>query len=276
MDSPVIAFYLGGSPRGQPNSEGMSRSKKLPLVIGHRGHWKTVENTIRSFHEAIELGAQMLEFDVQLSKDGVPVVFHDYSLKRMTGKRGSVKSRTARHLATIAMAGDTRIPTLKETLQELVPRVPVNIELKYNHVHYRPLVKAVGECIRELGCERRVLVSSFLHYSLLLMNRFYPEVPTAPLYLTRWNGPPYEDDMEIWSKQPDWDTDLPFKRPALVVHHRMIDEAMAVKTKELGLTLLCYTVDDPEEMDRLIDLGIAGIITNQPEALVARLAAKSG
>lgn len=245
--------------------------KKFPLVIGHRGHWKTVENTVRSFHEAVDLGAQMIEFDVQLSKDGVPIVFHDYSLRRMTGRTGSVRSRTARHLAAIAMAQDTRIPTLRETLEQLVPRVPVNIELKYNHVHYRPLVKAVGDCVRELGFENRVLVSSFLHHSLLLMNRFYPEIPTAPLYLTRWNGPPYEDDMEIWSKLPDWETELPFKRPGLVVHHAMIDEKLAVRTRELNLTLLCYTVDDPAEMDRLIELTIDGIITNQPETLRERL-----
>lgn len=251
----------------------MSLAKKLPLIIGHRGHWKTAENTIRSFHESIDLGAQMLEFDVQLSKDGIPMVFHDYTLKRMTGRAGSVKGRTARHLSTIALPGGTSIPTLRRALEEIAHRVPVNIELKYDHPHFRPLVTAVGECVRELGLTKRVLVSSFLHHSLILMNRFFPEIPTAPLYLTRWNGPPYLDDMELWSREPDWDTEVPFKRPGMVVHHPMIDEEMARRAKELGLTLLCYTVDDPEEMDRLIGLEIDGIITNQPETLKAILGA---
>lgn len=238
-----------------------------PLIIGHRGHWKTAENTIRSFHEAVDAGADMIEFDVQLSKDGIPLVFHDYSLKRMAGRGGSVRSRTSKHLTNIPLSDDTRIPTLKEALSELLPRVPVNIEMKYNHVHYRPLVKAVGECVRELGAEKRVLVSSFLHYSLQLMNRFFPAITTAPLYLTRWTGPPYDDELESWAKQNDWDNELPFRRPGLVLHHAMIDEMMVAKLKKLDLVLLSYTVDEPEEMMRLIDLEIQGIITNRPEKL---------
>jgi glycerophosphoryl diester phosphodiesterase len=240
------------------------------LNIGHRGHKGATENTVPGFHEAIDMGAVMVELDVQLSKDGVPIVFHDYTFRRMAGWPGGVKRRTAAHIAKIELKGGGHIPTLREALTDLLPRIPVNIEMKYNHLHYRPLVHAVAQVIQDLEAESRVFVSSFLHQSLQLMNRYYPELVTAPLYLNRWTGPPHDDDLELMAER-GWKSELPFQRPAAVLHYPMIDQAVADKFRELDLTLLTFTVDEIDEMERLIGLGVDGIVTNRPDRLDALL-----
>ena len=143
----------------------------------------TLENTLESFHESIDMGAAMLEFDVRLSKDGVPIVFHDNSLSRITGRKsGSISSRTSAFLTQIDLGAGKRICKLEEALEELIPRIPVNIELKFNHLHYRPLVFAVLDVIERKQAQANVLVSSFFHQSLEILNRKNPQVPTAPLF----------------------------------------------------------------------------------------------
>jgi len=249
----------------------MTRGEGRTLNIGHRGHAGATENTLVAFHGAVDMGADMVELDVQLTKDGVPVVFHDYTFKRLAKRPGGVKNRTASHSARIELVGGGQIPKLRDVLIELVPRIPVNVEIKYNHLHYRPLVHAVGQVITELNMESRILVSSFLHQSLDLMQRYYPRVVTAPLFLESWTGPPHDDDLRLLSESPSKVHSLPFQRPAVVLHHKMIDAVMAKKFRELDLTFLCFTVDEVEEMERLIALGVDGIITNHPERLAELL-----
>lgn len=244
----------------------------MPTVnIGHRGHAGSTENTLAAFHEAAAMGADMVEFDVQLSSDGIPVLFHDYTLKRLTGRKGSIRKRTAKYLTNLELPKSLRIPTLRDVLVTVAPQIPLNIELKYNRPHYRPLVEAVCGLVKNLNLERRVIISSFLHESIRLINRYYPEIATAPLYLTAWNGDPHIDDLRLLSHRRGWKNELPFERPGLVLYHKMIDEELAQRLHDLKLTIMTYTVDEPEEMQRLIDLGVEGLITNRPD-LLAKLA----
>ena len=228
----------------------------------------TLENTLESFHESIDMGAAMLEFDVRLSKDGVPIVFHDNSLSRITGRKsGSISSRTSAFLTQIDLGAGKRICKLEEALEELVPRIPVNIELKFNHLHYRPLVFAVLDVIERKQAQANVLVSSFFHQSLEILNRKNPQVPTAPLF-GKTTGLPHDDDLKRLSKyRKHWINDLPFEHPAAVVACDMIDREMVKRFRRSKLTLLTYTVDETQEMERLSDLGVDGIITNRPDRL---------
>ena len=95
----------------------MPRPGKRPINIGHRGHSDTLENTLMAFHQAIDMGADMLELDVRLTKDGVPVVFHDLGLNRISKKSGTVSNRTSKHLLNVALPGGHRIPTLAQVLE---------------------------------------------------------------------------------------------------------------------------------------------------------------
>ncbi|MFA5504465.1 MAG: glycerophosphodiester phosphodiesterase [Vulcanimicrobiota bacterium] len=250
----------------------MPRTDKPPVIIGHRGHALALENTLQSFHESVDMGAAMLELDVRLSKDGIPVVFHDNSLNRITGRKsGSISSRTSVFLTQIDLGSGQRISTLDNALKELIPRIPVNIEMKFNHLHYRPLVFAVIEVIQKNNAQDKVLVSSFFHQSLEILNRNAPHIPTAPLF-GRATGPPHDDDLKRLSRsRKNWINALPFEHPAAVLAWDTIDAAMVKRFKQHKLSLLTYTVDNPEDMERLWALGVDGIITNRPDLLGAVL-----
>jgi glycerophosphoryl diester phosphodiesterase len=248
----------------------MPREGLPPVNIGHRGHADTLENTLPSFLEAVGMGAAMVELDVRLSKDGVPMVIHDRTIHRVSGgRRGVVEQLTAARLATFELRSGYRIPTLEQVLGALAPRIPVNVELKFDRPEYRPLATAVCEVVAKLGVVPRVLVSSFHHQSLLIAEKLLPELSVAPLFgcLT---GLPHDDDLQpVFARAPRRDCPgvYPFCGPAAVVWNKMIDAPLVERFNRAEATLLTYTVDEPQEMKRLIALGIDGIITNRPALL---------
>jgi glycerophosphoryl diester phosphodiesterase len=211
----------------------------------------------------------MVELDIRLSRDGVPIVVHDRTLKRISGRRGAIGGLSARHLTSLDLGQSRHLSTLAEVLSELTPQIPINVELKFSQPELRPMATAVCRVIADLGVTSRVLVSSFYHQSLLIAQKLLPELSVAPLFgcLT---GPPHEDDLEPVFARPrrhDAPSIYPFQGPAAVVWNKMIDKELAHRFQCEGATLLTYTVDEPEEMKRLIDLGIDGIITNRPAVL---------
>lgn len=213
----------------------------------------------------------MLEMDVRLSRDGVPLVIHDATLKRITGGRsGSVGNRTARHLKGLDLGDGATIPTLEETLLEIAPLVPINLELKFNKPKYRPLAEGVTEVICRLGLQHRILISSFFHPSLKIVSKTVPELMTAPLFGSL-TGPPHDDDLEeIFSGPLHRDTELPFQGRAAVLDHLLVDEALVAKFRRHQASLLVYTVDKPADLARMVKLGVDGVITNRP-ALAFRI-----
>ncbi len=227
-----------------------------------------------SFRESVSMGAQMLELDVRLTKDGVPFVCHDATIKRVSGKSGSVADRTAKSLLSLDLGNGFRFATLEEALSELTPRIPVNVEMKFERPDYRALATAVCDVIRNLGVERRILISSFFHPSLEIVSKLNPAISVAPLFGSL-TGLPHEDDLEVVfsrGRRGDVPDVYPFEGPAAVVSHKMIDSALAERFSQAKATLLTYTVDEPAEMKRLIHLGIDGIITNRPAVLQKVLA----
>lgn len=212
----------------------------------------------------------MLELDARLAKDLVPMVCHDATLRRISGKRGSIADRTSHHLLKMDLGKGYHLTTLRQALVELCPLVPVNIELKFQRLDYRPLVNAVCEVIKELEVAPRILISSFFHASLEVVKKNIPELSVAPLF-GKLTGPPHLDDLEVIFARPyqTYPQEIfPFVGKAAVVSWKMIDEALVERFTQAGGTLLTYTVDDPIEMRRLIGLGIDGIITNRSDVLL--------
>ena len=144
-------------------------------VFAHRGaSGYAPENTLEAFLLAIEQGADGIELDVQLSKDGVPVVIHDETVDRVTGQSGFVKDFTLQELKEMvvlrerfAKYRDARIPTLREVLDAVRPSgIAVNIELKTGIYWYPEIEKKVAAIVEETGMKDRVIYSSFNHYSV--------------------------------------------------------------------------------------------------------------
>ena len=181
----------------------------------------------------------MVELDTRLSKDGVPIVFHDSMLKRITGKRGALRERSARYLTSLDLGDGYRLSTLEDTLAELTPRIPVNVELKYNDlVEYRPLATEVCAVIKKLGVEQRILISSFHHQALRMVEKLLPGVAVAPL-MGCLTGPPHQDDLDSVFERKALRRPAevyPFAGPAAVVWWPMIDEELAQKFAKAGAT----------------------------------------
>lgn len=159
-------------------------------VFAHRGasHYAP-ENTLPAFALAAAQGADGIELDVHLSKDGELVVIHDETLDRTTDGTGLVRDHTLAQLQALCadnhMPGfaDARIPTLREVL-ELIRPTPllVNIELKTGVLWYEGIEQKALDLVREMGMADRVIWSSFNHYSIETVRQLAPEAETAYLY----------------------------------------------------------------------------------------------
>lgn len=161
-------------------------------VIGHRGSAGThPENTMLSFQEAHRVGADAIEFDVQVSHDGVPVVIHDEKVDRTTNGSGWVKDLTFEELQRLdagswkheSFAG-AQIPALSEVLAWAKDtELFLNIELKTGVIQYPQLEELVIRQVEAYGLQNRVILSSFNHYSLVEAHRINPDIETAILFM---------------------------------------------------------------------------------------------
>lgn len=223
-----------------------------------------------SFELALEQGAEMVELDVRLTRDGVPVVIHDYSLSRTTSGRGLVGLSQWSRLQTLdagrwfspRFAGQ-KLLELSECLDALVARVPVNVEIKCFFGRPDRLVQATLQALRKTRSSRRVLVTSFNHKAVSQVEGSMPEVAVGRLFHPLVNGRPRPRDLG-WLEAGTAANDLPLAGRALVVDQSLANAGLARSAHERGGSLLVYTVNEEKEMRRLIEAQVDGLITNFP------------
>ncbi len=233
-------------------------------IFAHRGNSSAApENTLAAFRGAQQAGAAGVELDVQLSKDGVPVVIHDERLERTTSGSGWVGEHSLVELKQLdvgrwfAPAYEAeRLPTLAELL-ELFRGGPmiVNIELKTNRVPYPGLVPATLREIDRMGMAAQVILSSFNHHSLKEARALAPRIECAAILYDRLLEP--------------WDYGRRHAFQALHLHFSQVDEALIAGCRGAGLPVRAWTVDDGAQAQRLAVLGVAGLITNRPREMLA-------
>jgi glycerophosphoryl diester phosphodiesterase len=245
-----------------------------PLVFAHRGGASLApENTLAAFDQGLALGADGLELDVHLSRDGVVVVHHDPGLERTTNLRGPIASWTAGDL-TRADAGyffrrgddfpfrgqGIGIPTLAGTLDRYRD-VRVIIELKVNHVE---LARATVEIVRRAGAVDRVCLGAFGLRGIRAARVLEPAIATsAAREEVRWAL------YRSWcrwpiSRAPYGGYQVPEVSGATrVVSPRFIDAAHGA-----GLAVQVWTIDAEQDARRLIDWGVDALITNRPDIMV--------
>lgn len=236
----------------------------LPLNFAHRGaSYEAPENTLAAFLLAAELGADGIELDVQLSKDGEVAVIHDSSLETTTDGHGPVGAKTMAELQELdagswfdpVFAGQ-QIPTLQQVVDAVRSRLLLNIELKTASLTDSNLVTAVVRIVEENHLLDRVVVSSFNHLLLRKVRQLNPWIPIGLLY---------SPDMPLPLRRT-WLR--PLLRPeALHPSYEMLDPKTVRWAKERGYRLHTWTVDDPGVMWQLMRLGVDLIITNRPDLL---------
>lgn len=235
-------------------------------IFGHRGFsGKFPENTMLAFEESIQAGAHGLEIDVQLSRDNHLVVFHDESLQRVTGIIGYLKDYSLNELQEMDVGSHfhpsfkgLKMPSLKEVLILAKERnLWLNIELKNGILPCPGLEEQVVKEVEEIGLKENVILSSFNHYSLLTIKNLDPTFKTGILYFARMVRPS--------------DYALSLGASALNPYYLGVDKQLIEEAKKSGLAIYTYTVNQIEDMRRLVHLGVHSIITDHPDKLASVL-----
>lgn len=241
-----------------------------PLVIAHRGASQDApENTLAAFSLAVEQGADGIELDVQLSADGEVVVIHDFTVDATTDGSGRVADMGLIALKALdagswfgpQFAGE-RIPTLGEVFERMPADLLFNIELKLPWtMRETGLEGQVLRLIDKYGVADRVLLSSFHPLALRRVKRMWPELPVGLLYAA----------VERFVAGRGWVQRM-IRAEAHHPHHSLVDPSLVNWAYARGIRLHPWTVDNPVEMRRLIDLGVHAIITDCPARLCDMLA----
>jgi len=234
------------------------------LNFAHRGASAAApENTLVAFELAAELGADGIELDVQLSRDGEVVICHDFNVDKTTNASGRVSDFTLSALKQMdagswfgeEFAGET-IPTLDETIERVGSRLLLNVELKTGAIRANGLEEKVGDIIQKRDFHSRVIVSSFNPFALLRMHRVDPRIDLGLLHAP---------DLPFYLRDPWLRHLIPFQ--AMHPERKMADEAYMRWARKRGYRVNVWTVDDPDEMRRLISLGVNGLMSNKPDVL---------
>ncbi|MDZ7772121.1 MAG: glycerophosphodiester phosphodiesterase family protein [Balneolaceae bacterium] len=237
------------------------------IVIAHRGASADFpENTMPAFEAAVERGAEMIELDVLMSRDGVPVVFHDARLNRHTDGAGPLADHSLEQLRELdagswfgeRFAG-TKIPTLEEVVRWARGKIALNLEIKTGAVGEKPrggVEEKAAELVREYGMEEHVIFSSFDYRAVRRFKRISPDLSVALLYNRGLSG-----DKSPSHLVSEYGVD------AFNCSYTQLSDKRLKNLKEYGIPFLVYTVDSPRRMRRLIRRGAAGIFSNKPGLL---------
>jgi glycerophosphoryl diester phosphodiesterase len=242
-----------------------------PLVFAHRGGAALApENTLEAFGRGLAVGADGLEMDLRLSRDGVVFVLHDATLHRTTDGRGPIAGLTADEIGRLDAgyhhAPDQgfpwrgrglRIPRLRDVLARF-PRVPVILELKVNSPD---LATAAIEDIRAANAVEHVCFGGFAMRVMRAARGYEPRIPTgAAREEVRW---------ALYRSWIGWSLGSggyrAFQVPERAGRTRVVSPRFIQAAHAAGLVVQVWTVNDTDDMRRLLDWGADGLITDRPD-----------
>ena len=233
----------------------------IPLIIAHRGASALApENTMAAFRLAKELGADGIELDVMLSADEQLVVIHDQRVNRTTNGKGKVNEMSWDALKTLdagsyfdeRFAGEP-LPLLNQVFEELGGQLLINVELKNYATPRDQLTEKVVDLILQMGLKNSAMLSSFNARNLLKAESLDPSIPRGLLTLPGLPGIPYRGWL---GKRYHYD--------ALHPYHKDVNARMVSRLHAAGKKINVWTVNNPEDLLRMRDLGVDMIICNDP------------
>lgn len=229
-------------------------------IIAHRGaSGLAPENTIAGMKLAIEHGCDGIETDLQLTKDGKVVVFHDWSVERTTDGEGQIKDLTFKELSKLDNGSwfsdefkGERVATLEELLEVVPESLILNLELKSQAFDSRGLEKKVMEILNKKNRKENIIISSFNHQSLKRVREIDKTIKLGILY----EG--YLLSLDKYIR--NLNLDLCSVHPGV----SYTDQALIDEIHSTDLLGYIWTVNDKESAERLKGYGVDGIITNYP------------
>ncbi|MCH8028686.1 MAG: glycerophosphodiester phosphodiesterase [Candidatus Dadabacteria bacterium] len=224
----------------------MGGANRSFLNIAHRGASAyEPENTVKAFQRAIEMGCDMVELDVRRSKDDRLIIMHDSTVNRTTNGYGYVRQKTLEELKELDAGGGEKIPTLQEVMDIASGKTGLVIELKEEGTE-----KAVLELIRKYDCVDKSYVISFKRGLLKTIKQLEPEIKTG-LVLSLAIG--------AVSRGRECEAD------AIGPYHFFITPGLVRKAEENDMVVLAWTVNSPGRAQKLLDMGVRGIVTDMPD-----------
>jgi glycerophosphoryl diester phosphodiesterase len=225
-----------------------------PIAFAHRGGASDVpENTMPAFQYAVDAGYRYVETDVQVTADGVLVAFHDNDLSRTCGRTARISDLPWSEVKTALVDGKAPIPLLEDMLGTW-PELRVNIDCKSNAA-----IDALVAVLQRCDALDRVCVGAFDDRRLrrlraALGDGLCTSLGPAGVATLRYGRPRHIAAMAA---------QVPVKQGPLTV----VNEAFIARAHRLGLHVHVWTIDEPAEMNRLLDLGVDGIMTDRPHVL---------
>jgi glycerophosphoryl diester phosphodiesterase len=228
-----------------------------PIPFAHRGgagDWP--ENTMPAFEGAVALGYRYVETDVHVTADGELLAFHDERLDRVTDRTGLIRELPWREVSAARVDGREPIPRLVDLLHTW-PDLRVNIDPKHDSA-----VEALADAITRTGAIDRVCVGAFSDRRIARLRAMLGErlcTAMGPGAIARLRAACYG-----WPHRPVDDcAQVPTRRGRIPI----VDERLVRTAHRLGVQVHVWTIDDPVEIDRLLDLGVDGIMTDRPAVL---------
>ncbi len=232
---------------------------RRPLVIAHRGASAyRPENTLGAYALAVEQRADMIEIDLHLTRDDAIVIAHDADLAHF-GSQGAIRDRTLAEIRTLdaGHGWDERasVPTLDEVLDGFGQKIPFNLEIKWAESGDYPGLEAASlEALDARGLSDSILFSSFRDSVLARLRELRPSVRLAALV------DPREPQRMLERAEA-------CRAEALNPHYGLVGPELIRDAHRAGLAVYPYTVDDRDQMKRLLDLGVDGLFTNRPDRM---------
>lgn len=220
-------------------------------MIAHRGDTKAaLENTLPAVDSALKLGVDGIEVDLRITRDGHVVVFHDDDLQRLAGRPEGIEDLGLSDIRKVFLKSGALIPTLEELLDLTRDRCLLNLELKAARHWSGALVASVVRILKDFHLSESILISSFQPIFLWRMKRLAPDLARGYLF---------ESKMFLHRFL------MPLVNPSSVNPPLKYVDSKLIETQHgRGRRVFVWTVNDGEDMKRLIDLGIDGLITDEP------------
>jgi len=238
---------------------GSSKRGEFPLIIAHRGAGHhgpgadVVENTLGAFRRAIDIGANGIELDVRRTIDNVLVVHHN---KRIRNASGSIADMTFRQATVLAARRGYEIPTLEQALELCAGKIALDIELKESGYE-----KDVADLVRRYFSPPDAVFTSFADATVAALKSEAPEYKAGLLVGARARRARRFPRQRLESCGADF----------VAAHWLIIRKGFARRMIEAGYPIYAWTVNNPAIAGRLARKGVAGIISNAPENIMAAL-----
>ena len=228
-----------------------------PYVIGHRGSGYAIENTFEAVEKANDYGSDFAEIDIQLSKDGIPIVYHDTTMSRLSHVSTSVSQMTAQQFedTTLQYENDTAQPT---TLEHLIQKmqdhhfnIKLLIEFKADPENYREMVNQVVKIVNQYHIGSQTMFMSLHYPTVSYLHHLYPEWWIGYCIY----GSIGDIDASIWNMDIDF----------LAIEENRASTSLIQKAISQMIPIYIWTVDNEKKMKQYLDMGVSGIITNDPD-----------